>query len=74
MSLLTRYETDLLAFSILSSKSFFTSIAVFKSSLIENVGCGCSVANADKSLKKVANEFTDSNENKGVEHIIKKYF
>ncbi len=43
-------------------------------SLIENVGCGCSVANADKNVKKVANEFTDSNENKGVEHIIKKYF
>ena len=43
-------------------------------SLIENVGCGCSVANADKSVKKAANEFTDSNENKGVEHIIKKYF
>lgn len=42
--------------------------------LVENVGCGCSVANADKSVKKVANEFTDSNENKGVEHIISKYF
>lgn len=43
-------------------------------SLVESVGCGCCVANADKSVKKVANEFTDSNENKGVEHIISKYF
>lgn len=42
--------------------------------LIEKVGCGCCVANADKSVKKVANEFTDSNENKGVEHLISKYF
>ena len=42
--------------------------------LIEKVGCGCCVANADKNIKKVANEFTDSNENKGVEHLINKYF
>ena len=43
-------------------------------SLIEGVGCGCVVANADKSIKKMANEITDSNEEKGVERIIKKYF
>lgn len=43
-------------------------------SLIESVGCGACVSNADKSVRKVANELTDSNENKGVEHIIRKYF
>ena len=43
-------------------------------SLIENVGCGACVSNADKSVRKVANEITDSNENKGVENIIRKYF
>lgn len=43
-------------------------------SLIESVGCGCCVANADKSVKKVANEITDSNEEKGVESVIRKYF
>ncbi|MBQ2909762.1 MAG: HAD family phosphatase [Bacilli bacterium] len=43
-------------------------------SLVESVGCGCCVSNADKSVKKAANEITDSNEEKGVESIIKKYF
>lgn len=43
-------------------------------SLIESVGCGACVSNADKSVRKVANEITDSNENKGVESIIRKYF
>ena len=42
--------------------------------LVESVGCGACVSNADKSVKKVANEITDSNEDKGLEHIIKKYF
>ena len=37
VSLLTRYETDFLALSILSFKSFFTSIAVCKSILTEYV-------------------------------------
>ena len=35
--LLTRYDTDFLALSRLSSKSFLTSIAVFKSMFTENV-------------------------------------
>ena len=37
VSLLTRYETDFLAFSMLSSRSVLTSTAVFKSIFTENV-------------------------------------
>lgn len=43
-------------------------------SLVQNVGCGCVVFNGDKEVRRVANELTDSNENNGVELIIKKYF
>lgn len=42
--------------------------------LIKNVGVGICVSNADAKVKKVAKEVTLSNEEKGVEQILKKYF
>lgn len=48
--------------------------SVSSTCLLEKVGCGCVVSNADKVVRKVANEITDSNEDNGVQAIIKKYF
>lgn len=42
--------------------------------LIKKCGCSCVVDNGDGKLKKKANEITFSNEEKGVEQVIKKYF
>lgn len=42
--------------------------------LLQKVGYGCVVANGCDKLKKIAMEETSSNEEKGVELIIKKYF
>ncbi len=42
--------------------------------LLKKVGHSCCVANASNKMKKLAKEETLSNEDKGVEHIIKKYF
>lgn len=42
--------------------------------LVKNVGCGICVSNANSKLRKLVREKTFSNEEKGVEHIIRKYF
>lgn len=42
--------------------------------VIKNCGYGCCVENASEEIKKIAKEITASNENNGVERIIKKYF
>lgn len=56
--------TDVLA--VCSSASSFD--------LVKCVGHGCCVSNGSDKIKKVAKEITLSNEEKGVEKIIKKYF
>ena len=42
--------------------------------LVKKVGFGCAVSNANEKLKKCAKFVTSSNETKGLEKVIKKYF
>lgn len=48
--------------------------SISSTQLVKKAGLGCAVSNADNKLKKYAKLITSSNETKGVERVIKKYF